>query len=124
MRSLLSGNDFCGSMEAMGCHAHRDVWLILSTHTIACATRLFVHLILDSSSSPLLSPLFFLFFYFLVSSLSNHLTSNTSCLFPLITSFHVHSLVTLLNTADAMDESLAAEIPVKIERNMSEVLCR
>jgi len=32
MRRLLSGNDFCGRPEAMGCHAHRGVRLILSTH--------------------------------------------------------------------------------------------
>jgi len=34
MRYLLSGNDFCGSPEGMGCHAHRGVRLILSTHNM------------------------------------------------------------------------------------------
>jgi len=32
MRCLLSGNDFCGSPEAIACHTHQVVRLILSTH--------------------------------------------------------------------------------------------
>ena len=32
MRCLLSGNDFCGGPEAMGCQAHPSARLILSTH--------------------------------------------------------------------------------------------
>jgi len=34
MRCLLSGNDFCGSPERMGCRARLGAWLILSTHNI------------------------------------------------------------------------------------------
>jgi len=32
MRCLLSGNDFSGDPEALGCHAHTGDLLILSTH--------------------------------------------------------------------------------------------
>jgi len=47
MKSLLSGNDLCGSLEAIGCHYDRGVRLILSTDNITgvqklveCARRL------------------------------------------------------------------------------------
>jgi len=33
MRCLLSGNDFCGRPEAMGCQAHGDVRLISLTYS-------------------------------------------------------------------------------------------